>query len=100
LFSFLTTRPPPKSTQQGTLPYTTLFRSPRAWTSWPDLAVLAPGYRVLGRTRSEEHTSELQSRLVTSYAVVCLKKKKETWGSRSCPASFHASRKASICLRC
>src|SRR5213075_1318264 len=26
--------------------------------------------------RSEEHTSELQSRLVISYAVVCLKKKK------------------------
>src|SRR5213075_3599463 len=28
--------------------------------------------------RSEEHTSELQSRLVTSYAVFCLKKKKHT----------------------
>src|SRR5213075_2447163 len=27
--------------------------------------------------RSEEHTSELQSRLVTSYAVFCLKKKKK-----------------------
>src|SRR5213075_3583161 len=27
--------------------------------------------------RSEEHTSELQSRLVTSYAVFCLKKKKQ-----------------------
>ena len=26
--------------------------------------------------RSEEHTSELQSRLVISYAVFCLKKKK------------------------
>src|SRR5213075_3518007 len=29
------------------------------------------------RGRSEEHTSELQSRLVISYAVFCLKKKKE-----------------------
>src|SRR5213075_3584805 len=28
--------------------------------------------------RSEEHTSELQSRLVISYAVFCLKKKKTT----------------------
>src|SRR5213075_3572253 len=27
--------------------------------------------------RSEEHTSELQSRLVISYAVFCLKKKKQ-----------------------
>src|SRR3546814_255652 len=29
----------------------------------------------LGRTRSEEHTSELQSLMRTSYAVFCLKKK-------------------------
>src|SRR3546814_8503752 len=29
-----------------------------------------------GRTRSEEHTSELQSLMRTSYAVFCLKKKK------------------------
>src|SRR5213075_3573135 len=29
-----------------------------------------------GTGRSEEHTSELQSRLVISYAVFCLKKKK------------------------
>src|SRR5213592_5164644 len=28
-------------------------------------------------TRSEEHTSELQSRYVISYAVFCLKKKKK-----------------------
>src|SRR5881227_4489104 len=31
----------------------------------------------LGGGRSEEHTSELQSRTVTSYAVFCLKKKKK-----------------------
>src|SRR3546814_4610623 len=30
------------------------------------------------RTRSEEHTSELQSLMRTSYAVFCLKKKKRT----------------------
>src|SRR3546814_9100720 len=29
-----------------------------------------------GRTRSEEHTSELQSLMRISYAVLCLKKKK------------------------
>src|SRR5213075_792808 len=34
--------------------------------------------QIVGRhRRSEEHTSELQSRLVNSYAVFCLKKKNE-----------------------
>src|SRR5213075_3339614 len=33
--------------------------------------------RASSRRRSEEHTSELQSRLVISYAVFCLKKKKK-----------------------
>src|SRR3546814_3682277 len=31
-----------------------------------------------GRSRSEEHTSELQSLMRNSYAVFCLKKKKNT----------------------
>ena len=31
----------------------------------------------MGKGRSEEHTSELQSRLDISYAVFCLKKKKK-----------------------
>src|SRR3546814_5594277 len=30
-------------------------------------------------TRSEEHTSELQSLMRISYAVFCLKKKTQTW---------------------
>src|SRR5213075_3546191 len=34
--------------------------------------------------RSEEHTSELQSRLVMSYAVFCLKKKKPVHGGAGC----------------
>src|ERR1051325_11692043 len=34
------------------------------------------GDTTLGTTRSEEHTSELQSPYVISYAVFCLKKKK------------------------
>src|SRR3546814_1817776 len=33
--------------------------------------------RMLGHFRSEEHTSELQSLMRISYAVFCLKKKKE-----------------------
>src|SRR3546814_5415037 len=34
--------------------------------------------RIARRDRSEEHTSELQSPMRTSYAVFCLKKKKTT----------------------
>src|SRR3546814_9262191 len=41
------------------------------------LAVLAPGHQHQYRLRSEEHTSELQSLMRTSYAVFCLKKKKK-----------------------
>src|SRR3546814_8286721 len=50
---------------------------------WPDLPSLAQwnGFlRGAGRTpmdRSEEHTSELQSLMRISYAVFCLKKKKQ-----------------------
>src|SRR3546814_9751385 len=39
------------------------------------ILVLGP---LLARARSEEHTSELQSLMRTSYAVFCLKKKKST----------------------
>src|SRR5216117_4250160 len=77
-FFFLMIRRPPRSTQGRTLfPYTTLFRShPR----------VSPA-RTVGRRalvslssvhRSEEHTSELQSPFLISYAVFCLKKKKNT----------------------
>src|SRR3546814_2290690 len=38
--------------------------------------VLAPGF-IDVHTRSEEHTSELQSLMRISYAVFCLKKKKQ-----------------------
>src|SRR6186997_3466845 len=75
-FFFLMIRRPPRSTQQPTLfPYTTLFRSNDERRPCRD-------HRV-GRTselivRSEEHTSELQSPVVISYAVFCLKKKKKT----------------------
>src|SRR3546814_7469183 len=84
-------RRPPSSTHTDTLfPYTTLFRS----------VVAAFDLRgdgrdrhqheqrcregdsgecvwVHGQSRSEEHTSELQSLMRISYAVLCLKKKKK-----------------------
>src|SRR3546814_2062015 len=41
-----------------------------------DVRVIAAGNRDLAALRSEEHTSELQSLMRISYAVFCLKKKK------------------------
>src|SRR5213083_1130321 len=77
-FFFLVFRRPPRPTQQRTLfPYTTLFRSPVAASGRRDrraLALSPRGFRG-ARLRSEEHTSELQSLAVISYAVFCLKKK-------------------------
>src|SRR5207253_11045042 len=83
LLSFFMTRPPPRSTL---FPYTTLFRSPfhaqpqrRAVRDREIAAVHAVSQnrlRVQGVERSEEHTSELQSR----GHLVCrllLEKKKE-----------------------
>src|SRR3546814_19864704 len=96
VFFFLMIRRPPRSTRTDTLfPYTTLFRSNRArrrvtrvrhvvshvvipdndtgsvcpepWWRLPHATI---------RVRSEEHTSELQSLMRISYAVFCLKKKK------------------------
>src|SRR5881227_354863 len=77
-FFFLMIRRPPRSTQQSTLfPYTTLFR-PLAGDRRPG-RLREPRLAGGGDTpdRSEEHTSELQSRTVSSYAVFCLKKKKK-----------------------
>src|SRR3546814_10252063 len=39
------------------------------------LCIPVPLYHCFGMVRSEEHTSELQSLMRTSYAVFCLKKK-------------------------
>src|SRR3546814_10576486 len=96
-------RRPPRSTRTDTLfPYTTLFRScgrrdrgkfdPAVAADReiePDIADLAldlgAGRHGIDRrvdqiadriVRSEEHTSELQSLMRISYAVFCLKKKK------------------------
>src|SRR5213594_4686373 len=73
-------RRPPRSTQAFTLfPYTTLFRSLLSRPLGSRVGALA-GLHFLSTLpwgeRSEEHTSELQSRPLISYAVFCLKKKK------------------------
>src|SRR5213075_3564627 len=75
-------RRPPRATQQGTLfPYTTLFRSEKPDTRRgrrdDSINRAHDGQRIRRGVRSEEHTSELQSCLVISYAVFCLKKKKK-----------------------
>src|SRR3546814_5210397 len=92
-------RRPPRSTRTDTLfPYTTLFRSAMRRQARPASGRCA---RTAGRgaagdfrrqglgtphpsddntqpvSRSEEHTSELQSLMRISYAVFCLKKKKK-----------------------
>src|SRR3546814_17230302 len=96
---FLMLRRPPISTRTDTLfPYTTLFRS----ASYPERVFAAVpiasaarhsaqniAFHEVGRQaiysdpdwreggRSEEHTSELQSLMRISYAVFCLKKKRQ-----------------------
>src|SRR3546814_8909302 len=75
-------RRPPRSTRTDTLfPYTTLFRSrardARHRQCRGPLCKDRP--KLVGlQQRSEEHTSELQSLMRNSYAVFCLKKKKNT----------------------
>src|SRR3546814_3765863 len=92
---------PPRSTRTDTLfPYTTLFRSqgggplvadddpreashdrsqgrrPRPVRHSPDRGSRGAPRPIPVGLRSEEHTSELQSLMRISYAVFCLKKKK------------------------
>src|ERR1051326_8880721 len=62
---------PPRS---PLFPYTTLFRSPRSVA--PRRARRWRRSTRRTESRSEEHTSELQSYSFISYAVFCLKKKK------------------------
>src|SRR3546814_10788945 len=105
-------RRPPRSTRTDTLfPYTTLFRSLgftmltyhlidtflktilllrlRSFLLVYRFVVSVEGIVILGMSiffvsvRSEEHTSELQSLMRISYAVFCLKKKKEQKNNQS-----------------
>src|SRR3546814_1416591 len=110
-------RRPPRSTRTDTLfPYTTLFRSIAGWAAngtatlqWAsrnDMAIaeiavpgtaqalrpLSPvqGRKVRDGDRSEEHTSELQSLMRISYAVFCLKKKKQTNHTEDKPSELNS----------
>src|ERR1043166_9817638 len=67
---FLMIRRPPRSTL---FPYTTLFRSGTAASDAFIKDFVGHSAGRLRRFRSEEHTSELQSRFGISYAVFCLK---------------------------
>src|SRR3546814_2487396 len=83
---------PPNNRKAPPMPSAKLG-SPRRSMRPATLTDMAPDYVALGETRtysfdaitreadvarrSEEHTSELQSLMRTSYAVFCLKKKKE-----------------------
>src|SRR3546814_17379878 len=101
---FLMIRRPPRSTRTDTLfPYTTLFRSNFVKNLAPERR--SSKSRVFGRgkryltvilfrarksthmrrepSRSEEHTSELQSLMRISYAVFCLKKKNNNYVAKT-----------------
>src|SRR5881396_3902763 len=67
-------------TVRNTLSYTTLFRSGeglRHAHGRPEVRARESGALPQPVSRSEEHTSELQSLRTISYAVFCLKKKKK-----------------------
>src|SRR3546814_2570202 len=109
-------RRPPRSTRTDTLfPYTTLFRSrvrrsgaevrheitmqrgPPAGIRRIQDEILQVHRDELGRARSEEHTSELQSLMRISYAVFCLKKQNKT---RSAKTSIQLpAKKNTVCTR-
>src|SRR5690349_24769783 len=83
-FFFLMIRRPPRSTL---FPYTTLFRSPSLWaltsrcSAWSIHCCCARCH-----SRSEEHTSELQSRRDLVCRLLLEKKKKKNYKySRSYP---------------
>src|SRR3546814_3760223 len=74
-------RRPPRSTRTDTLfPYTTLFRSGQQIAAQTGAATVVRREQSAEHAdrRSEEHTSELQSLMRTSYAVFCLKKTKNS----------------------
>src|SRR5216117_4438497 len=89
---FLMIRRPPRSTQGRTrFPYTTLFRSNMGAAAAAALALGVPRQAVAAGLRSEEHTSELQSPFLISYAVFCLKKKKKEQATRRKSSNWTAT---------
>src|SRR3546814_2832712 len=123
LFFFLMIRRPPRSTRTDTLfPYTTLFRSKerRADRSANRLDVSAPFENSVPSSppsrkpassvkttpglsvRSEEHTSELQSLMRSSYAVFCLKNKNQYRTNRQLTiniANIQSKTKTHLCSK-
>src|SRR3546814_5151520 len=114
-------RRPPRSTRTDThFPYTTLFRSGGADAGPRDAgagcsagdgdhrSATVADHRALrgsragtarpcrSEGRSEEHTSELQSLMRISYAVFCLKKKKNTHTTNSTRINQHNNTKNNI----
>src|ERR1041385_9314805 len=82
-FFFLMIRRPPRSTL---FPYTTLFRSSRPAAVWAGRPARDPPGR--SRNRSEEHTSELQSRLHLVCRLLLQKKKYlHSWRALVVPAT-------------
>src|SRR3546814_10474381 len=121
-FFFLMILRPPRSTRTDTLfPYTTLFRSAFALERLGRTLDARLGRRLhridlfdhnlarfvhpkilvtrsiplISAARSEEHTSELQSLMRTSYAVFCLKKKKLTHHLKNLNTKTHHTQKNS-----
>src|SRR5436190_17816652 len=96
-FFFLRLRPPPRSTL---FPYTTLFRStfegilPTLYADYtPEFAERESGVPD-SRSADRKSTRLNSSHTVISYAVFCLKKKKET-ASQNSPSYFWLSLLAS-----
>src|SRR2546421_6178276 len=80
-FFFLMIRRPPRSTL---FPYTTLFRSLPQRPRRAVVPVARPRERVLREPRSEEHTSELQSRSDLVCRLLLEKKKKKNLQQQIC----------------
>src|SRR3546814_9201775 len=97
---------PPRSTRTDTrLPSTTLVRSLRNDRTEDEMRVADPGQENCDRQRggpgsrpceiyrnqdrSEEHTSELQSRMRITYAVLCLNKVNNTVDRTNSNARSH-----------
>src|SRR6188474_3971070 len=94
-------RRPPRSTRRYTLfPYTTLFRSERFGALLDRLGIRCPEWGIVEdpneALRSEEHTSELQSRNDNSYAGICMKKKKQHTTVYQSIRSPRSQRKSSL----
>src|SRR2546430_9303420 len=93
LFFFLMIRRPPRSTL---FPYTTLFRSRRAGRSVVGCLFRHPKTR-RSLTRSEEHTSELQSQSNIVCRLLLEKKKRKSMRTHSNDTFSSASSSESQC---